>query len=93
MASTTAFISSMPSFAMGLPSGEDLARSQWLTAMDATTRKVIGAAAVELGPMAAGQLYWLRTDVDAFVLQGATGVAVTTATGNPLSNSSRVKSG
>jgi len=69
---------------MGLPSGEDLARSQWVTPLDATTRKVIGAAAVELGPMVPGQIYWLRTDVDAFYLQGATGVVVTTATGYPI---------
>lgn len=69
---------------MGLPSGEDLARSQWLTAVDATTRKTTSAVSAELGPMVAGGIYFLRSTTDAFFLQGATGVAVTTTTGAPI---------
>lgn len=69
---------------MGLPSGELLACSQWLTAVDATTRKATSVASAELGPMVAGGVYFLRSDSDAFFLQGATGVAVTTTTGVPI---------
>jgi len=69
---------------MGLPSGEDLARSQWLTAVDASTRKATSTSTAELGPMIAGGIYFLRTNTDAFFLQGATGVAVTSTTGAPI---------
>lgn len=69
---------------MGLPSGEQLAGSQWLTAVDATTRKATSAVAVVLGPMTVGQVYFLRSDSDAFFLQGTSSVAPTTTTGNPI---------
>ena len=69
---------------MALPSGEDLARSQWLTAVDATTRKATSTSSAELGPMVAGGIYFLHSDADAFFLQGATGVAVTSTTGVPI---------
>lgn len=69
---------------MGVPSGEDLARSQWLTALTASTRKATSTASAELGPMVLGGVYFLRSDVDAFFRQGATGVAVTTSTGDPI---------
>lgn len=69
---------------MGVPSPEDLARSQWLTPLTANTRKATSVASAELGPMVAGGVYFLRSDVDGFYLQGATGVAVTTTTGLPI---------
>lgn len=76
---------------MALPSGEDLARSQWLTAVDATTRKATSVASAELGPMVAGGIYFLHSDVAAFFLQGATGVAVTTTTGVPIFANSSIR--
>lgn len=69
---------------MGLPSAEDFARSQWLTAVDGTTRKATSGTTAELGPMVAGAIYFLRSSADAFFLQGATGVSVTTSTGAPI---------
>lgn len=69
---------------MGVPSGEMNLRQQWLTPLAAATRKATSNASAELGPMAAGGSYVLRSDVDAFFRQGATGVAVTTATGDPI---------
>lgn len=69
---------------MGYPSAEDFSRSQWLTPLDASTRKATGAASVELGPMVAGAVYFLRSDANAFYMQGATGVSVTTTTGYPI---------
>ncbi len=69
---------------MGLPSAEDFGRSQWLTPVDATTRKVTSAVSAELGPMVAGGIYFLRSTTDAFFLQGVTGVVVTQTTGAPI---------
>lgn len=76
---------------MGLPSGEDLARSQWLTAVDATTRKATSNVTAELGPMVAGGIYFLHSDVDGFFLQGATGLSVTASTGVPIFAKSSIR--
>jgi hypothetical protein len=69
---------------MGLLSPEQLGYAQWLTAVDATTRKATSTSSAELGPMVADGMYFLHSDVDAFFRQGATGVAVTSSTGIPI---------
>lgn len=69
---------------MSTPSGDLLNRSQWTTALDATTRKTTSAVSAELGPMAKTCIYILRSTTDAFFIQGATGVVVTTTTGHPI---------
>lgn len=61
-----------------------LSKRKWTTALAAATRKATSTTSAELGPMVKGELYVLRSDVDAFFLQGATGVAVTATTGNPI---------
>ena len=69
---------------MGLPSSEMALRQQWLTPLTANTRKATSSTSAELGPMVAGGTYVLRSDADAFFRQGATGVSVTTSTGDPI---------
>jgi hypothetical protein len=68
-----------------LPTQSELLRRNFMTPLDANMRKAIGAAAVQLGPMVKGGLYYLTADVDCFFRQGATGMtAPTTSTGDPL---------
>lgn len=69
---------------MSAPTSDILNRSQWTTALDATMRKATSVSKAELGPMVAGAMYVLSSDVDAFFLQGATGVNPTTSTGHPI---------
>lgn len=69
---------------MSVPSPDILRRSQWTTAVDGNTRKTTSSTKAELGPMVKDGTYVLRSDVDAFFLQGATGVNPTTSTGLPI---------